>query len=76
VAWLAEHWAIITTVVGFLVAGLKFAGQAKYAKVIEALIKAIEDANVDAVKQAAHTESVSNGTELTLDKLVQKITGG
>ena len=75
-AWITENWAIITTVAGVVIAILKTLGQMKYAKVIEALVCAIETADARDVKALAQSASFKNGTNVVLAKLVTKLTEG
>jgi hypothetical protein len=74
--WIAEHWAIITTIAGIVVALLNAYGKQKYAKVVGDLVNSIEKANASDVKALAQSASVKSGTAPLLAKIVKALTEG
>ena len=74
--WIAANWEGIVAVAGIVAAVLKTLGKMKYAKVIEALVCAIETADAKDVKALAQNASFKNGTNVVLAKLVTKLTEG
>ena len=74
--WLAENWALVTTIASVVIAALNAWGKTRYAKVVEALVRAIETEDASNVKTAAKANSVTNGSNALLSALVAKLTGG
>ena len=72
--WLTVE--LVVAVLGVVGTVLGLLGKAKYAKVIEALVCAIETADARDVKALAQSASFKNGTNVVLAKLVTKLTEG
>jgi len=72
--WLSVE--LVVAVLGVIGTVLGMIGKAKYGKVIEALVKAIETEDAKPVKTAAKANSVTNGSNALLSALVAKLTGG
>lgn len=75
-AWLMEHWAVVTTVAGVIVAVLNAWGKTRYAKVVADLVTSIEKANASDVKALAQSASVKSGTAPLLAAIVKALTEG
>ena len=78
--WIQANWStivlVVTTLGGIVAAALERAGKKQTADVLRIVVTGVENANIDAVKEAVHKESKASGAELLVDALVQKITGG
>jgi hypothetical protein len=74
--WIADHWSEITTVAAALVAILKWIGQARYATILEGIVKAVEEHDSSILKRRISVETKKTGTAAILDKIVQKVTEG
>ena len=72
--WLSPE--LIVAVLGVIGTILGVLGKARYAKVVEALVHAIEAEDASAVKTTAKANSVTNGSSALLAALVKKLTGG
>ena len=72
--WLSVE--LVVAVLGILGTILGLLGKAKYAKVVNDLVLAIEKANASDVKALAQSASVKSGTDALLAKVVTKLTGG
>lgn len=75
--WITEHWSIITTVAAAIVALLKYLGQAKYGRIIEAMVYQIEKldpAEMRILKKRIRSATFQDNTHETLHKIVKKVT--
>ena len=74
--WLAENWALVTTIASVVIAALNAWGKTRYAKVVSALVLAIEEANASTTKELAKANTTKNGTAGLLGAIVAKLTKG
>lgn len=74
--WLMEHWSVVTTLAGLVTAALTYLGKARYARVVSALVLAIEQEGGRSTKTVAKQQAAREGVSSTLAKLVKKLTEG
>ena len=74
--WVVEHWSEITTVAAAIVAILKWIGKARYATIIEDIVRAVEEHDSVLLKKRISVETKKSGVSAVLDKIVQKVTEG
>jgi len=74
--WIGDNWELIAAIAGWIVSLLLKLNLGKYAKVLKAIIEAVEESDLPHIKKRIKVKNELQGTNQLLDKEVQKVTKG